>query len=116
MGSSPTHRTNIVLWREYMIYTAAKICNGKLFVCRGEPKFEGIRNCCVGQSLEKYMDLDVVGRISETINTIESTTFCPPIHIDELYISTVYQSFTLEADSDNDAIGKVFRKIAGYTT
>ena len=99
-----------------MIYTVAKTDSCTFFVCRGEPKFEGIRNCCVGQSSEKYIDFDVVGRIVEKDDSVSATTFCPPIHLDELYISTVYQSFTLEDDYDNDAIDKVLRKIAGYTT
>ena len=99
---------------EYMIYTVAKTNDGTLFVCRGEPKFEGTGNCCGWYSSEKYVDCDVVGRIRETNNTIDSTTFCPPMHLDELYISSVYQSFTIEADSDSDGVDMVFRKIAGY--
>lgn len=99
-----------------MIYTVVKTDSCTLFVCRGEPKFEGIRNCCVGQPSEKYINCDVVGRIVEKNDRIESTTFCPPIHLDELYISTINQSYTIKADSDNEGVDKVFRKIAGYTT
>lgn len=99
-----------------MIYTVAKTDNGTLFICRGEPKFEGTGNCCDWYSSEKYVDCDVVGQIRETKDTIDSVTFCPPIHLDELYISTVNQSYTIKADSDNEGVDKVFRKIAGYTT
>ena len=99
-----------------MVYTVAKTDNGTLFVCRGEPKFEGTGNYCGWYSSEKYIDCDVVGRIRETNDTIDSVTFCPPMHLDELYISTIYQRYTVESDSDSDAVDKVFRKIAGYTT
>lgn len=94
-----------------MRYTAANIEEDMIAVVRDEPDFVGTGEFAGWYSSEKLVDVDVIGCVIYTDDSILATLHKVPIHKDDMYIESIYQSARFDAKDDNDALDKVVHAI-----